>query len=263
MSIIDMHVHIFPDKIAEKAAAAVSRFYDLPRRYDGSLSNALKNLDRAGIEKFCAHSVATTPRQVQSINDFIMDCYAKCPDRIIPFAAMHPGVEDPYKTMDEIVAAGFRGVKIHPDIQNFRLDDPDVLRMIGAIAGRLPLLIHTGDNRYDNSGPARMNHVLDIYPDLVVICAHLGGWGEWENAAASRLPGRKNVFVDTCSTLYAVPPRRAVEIIRAYGVENVFFGTDYPLWDASEELERFDALELTDQERELILHKNVERVFGL
>ena len=60
-----------------------------------------------------------------------------------------------------------------------------------------------------------------------------------------------------------MPPRRAVEIIRAYGVENVFFGTDYPLWDASEELERFDALELTDQERELILHKNVERVFGL
>jgi predicted TIM-barrel fold metal-dependent hydrolase/GNAT superfamily N-acetyltransferase len=263
MSIIDMHVHIFPDKIAEKAAVAVGKFYDLPRSYDGTLSSALKNLDRAGIDKFCANSVATTPRQVQSINDFIMDSYAKYPDRIIPFAAIHPGVEDPYKTMDDIVAAGFRGVKIHPDIQGFRLDDPDVLHMIGAVAGRLPLLIHTGDYRYDNSGPARMNHVLDIFPELTVICAHLGGWGEWEKAAASRLPGRKNVFVDTSSTLYAVPPERATEIIRAYGAENVFFGTDYPLWDAVEELERFDALELTDYERQLILHRNAERVFDL
>lgn len=262
MNIIDMHVHIFPEKIAKKAAAAVSRFYDLPRSYDGSLDSALKNLDRAGIEKFCANSVATTPHQVQSINDFIMDAYAKYPDRIIPFAAMHPDVEEPGKIVDDIVKAGFRGVKIHPDIQNFRLDDPAVLRMIGAIAGRLPLLIHTGDYRYDNSGPARMNRVLDIYPELVVICAHLGGWSEWENAAASRLPGRKNVYVDTSSTLYALPPRRAVEVIRAYGVENVFFGTDFPLWDAVEELERFDALELSEHERELILHKNAERVFG-
>lgn len=263
MNIIDMHVHIFPDKIAEKAAASVGKFYKLPYGYDGTLDSALKNLDRAGIERFCAHSVATTPRQVERINDFVMDAYAKYPDRIIPFAAMHPGVEDPWKTMDDIVAAGFRGIKIHPDIQNFQLDAPDVLKMIGAIAGRLPLLIHTGDYRYDNSGPDRMNHVLDIYPDLQVICAHLGGWGEWERVAASRLPGRKNVFVDTCSTLYAVSPKRAVEIIRAYGVENVFFGTDYPLWDAVEELDRFNKLELTETEREMIFHGNAERFFGL
>lgn len=263
MNIIDMHVHIFPDKIAAKATAAVSKFYDLPQGFDGSLDSALRNLDRAGIERFCAHSVATTPHQVGRINDFVMDSYAKYPDRIIPFAAMHPGVEDAWKTMDEIVAAGFKGIKIHPDIQGFRLDDPDVLHMIGAIAGRLPLLIHTGDRRYDNSGPDRMNHVLDIYPDLQVICAHLGGWSEWERVAASRLPGRKNVYVDTCSTLYAVSPKRAVEIIRAYGVENTFFGTDYPLWDAVEELDRFNTLELTDNEREMIFHKNAERMLGL
>ena len=30
MSIIDFHVHIFPDKIAEKATRAVGKFYDIP-----------------------------------------------------------------------------------------------------------------------------------------------------------------------------------------------------------------------------------------
>ena len=230
----DMHVHIFPDRIAEKAARNVGKFYDIPMRCDGKLSTALREFDRAGIGRFCAHSVATSPAQVKAINDFIWDSHMKYPDRIVPFAAMHPDVEDVNAAVDEIVQAGFRGVKIHPDIQGFALDDENVLRMIGAVAGRLPLLIHTGDHRYDNSGPARLGHVLDLYPNLVAVCAHLGGWGEWERAMASGLSGRKNVYVDTCSSLYAVPPARAVEIIRYYGAENVLFGTDYPFWVTKE-----------------------------
>ena len=260
MAIFDIHVHIFPDKIAEKATAAVSRFYDLPHRFDGKLSTLLKELDKAGIERFAAHSVATTPKQVASINDFILDSYAKYPDRIVPFAAMHPGVDDPWKTMDDIVAAGFRGVKIHPDIQGFRLDDENVLQMIAAIEGRLPLLIHTGDRRYDNSGPARMNHVLDIFPNLTVICAHLGGWSEWEDAQA--LAKYDNIYVDTSSSLYALSPDKAASLIRGFDGGRVLFGTDYPMWDPEGEINRFMALPLTDAEKENILWNNAERLLG-
>ena len=135
--------------------------------------------------------------------------------------------------------------------------------MIGAVAGRLPLLIHTGDYRYDNSGPERMNRVLDLFPNLVAVCAHLGGYSEWERAAASPLPGRKNVYVDTSSSLYALSPARAAEIIRSYGVEHVLVGTDYPMWEPSEELDRFFRLPLTEEEQELILHKNAERLLWL
>ena len=242
MNIIDFHVHIFPDKIAEKAARAVGKFYDIPMALDGKLSTALTCMNRAGIRRFVAHSVATTPAQVESINRFILAAHAAYPDRILPFAALHPDL---------------------PDIQGFRLDDARVLKMIGAVAGRLPLLIHTGDYRYDNSGPERMNHVLDLFPNLVAVCAHLGGYSEWERAAASRLPGRKNVYVDTSSSLYALSPARAAEIIRSYGVEHVLFGTDYPMWDTSEELDRFFRLPLTEEEQELILHKNAERLLQL
>ncbi len=263
MNIFDMHVHIFPDRIAEKAARSVGKFYDIPMRCDGRLSTALRELDRAGIGRFCAHSVATSPAQVKAINDFIWDSYVKYPDRIVPFAALHPDVPDVRAAVDEIVRAGFRGVKIHPDIQGFRLDDESVLHMIGAVAGRLPLLIHTGDHRYDNSGPARLKRALDLHPNLIAVCAHLGGWGEWEKAIASGLPGRKNLYVDTSSSLYAVPSARAAQIIRSYGADNVFFGTDYPMWLPTEELARFDALGLADGEREKILYQNAERFFGL
>ena len=107
MSIIDFHVHIFPDKIAQKAANAVGRFYDIPMAMDGSLSTAIREMDRAGIGRFVAHSVATTPAQVHSINKFIMEAYAQYPERIIPFAAMHPDAENIPQLIDEIVAADF------------------------------------------------------------------------------------------------------------------------------------------------------------
>ena len=263
MNIIDFHVHIFPDKIAQKAAHAVGRFYDIPMAMDGSLSTAIREMDRAGIKRFVAHSVATTPAQVRSINKFIMESYAKYPDRIIPFAAMHPDAENIPQLVDDIVDAGFKGIKIHPDIQGFKIDDEHVLEMISAIAGRLPLLIHTGDYRYDNSGPKRMNHVMELFPDLIAICAHLGGYSEWENAAASPLPNNPHVFVDSSSSLFAVNPERAAEIIRLYGVDKVMFGSDFPVFCTDTYFPLIDALPFTDEEKEMLYHGTAEKLLGV
>ena len=72
----------------------------------------------------------------------------------------------------------------------------------------------------------------------------------------------KNFYVDTSSSLYALSPERATEIIRTYGKERVLFATDYPMWRFDEELARFDALALTEEERAYICYKNAERLFG-
>ena len=48
-----------------------------------------------------------------------------------------------------------------------------------------------------------------------------------------------------------------------YGADRVLFGTDYPMWDPSEELARFNAIPLTEEERERVLWKNADRLFGL
>jgi len=263
VNIIDFHVHIFPDKIAEKAAHAVGKFYNIPMCLDGKLSTVLREMDRAGVERFVAHSVATTPAQVGRINDFILESHAKYPERIIPFAAMHPDLENIPEEMNNIIASGFKGIKIHPDIQGFQIDAPHVLEMISSIAGRLPLLIHTGDYRYDNSGPVRMNHVMELFPELTAICAHLGGYSEWERAAASPLVANRNVYVDTCSSLFAVTPERAVQIIRTFGADRVMYATDYPMWSPYEEMERFNKLALTSEEREKIFHGTAEKLLGL
>lgn len=262
MRIFDVHAHIYPDKIAEKAAQSIGAFYDgICMHGDGTLEDCLARMDAAGVERFAAHSVALTPHNVESINRFILEACARTAGRIVPFAALHPDMEDMQAAVDRIVAQGFRGVKIHPDMQKFALDGARAESMMEALAGRLPLLIHCGDYRYDFDGPRRILHLRERFPKLRIICAHFGGWSEWDSAA-KLLPGH-DLIVDCSSTLFDWPAERAAEAVRRFGAENVLFGTDYPMWDPGEEVERFMRLKLTDGEREDILWNNAARLFQL
>lgn len=261
MKIFDVHVHIFPDAIAERAVTAIGSFYEnFNMECDGRLETALRVMDEAGITRCAAHSVATTAHQVDSINAFILRAWRQYPDRLLPFAAMHPGLPDARATAERVIAAGFRGVKLHPEIQGFCIDAPEVLDMIAPFEGKLPLLVHAGDYRMDNSSPARLKHVLREFPRLTLICAHLGGWTVWRQAARE-LPG-ENLYVDSSSSLFALSPAEAVAIMRDYGIDRVLYGTDFPMWSPVNELRRFAALPLTDDEREKVLWRNHLALFG-
>ena len=262
MNIFDIHVHIFPEKIAAKAVSGIGTFYEgFPMECDGRLDTAVREMDAAGITRCAAHSVATTPHQVHSINEFVMAAARQYPKRILPFAALHPGLENAPGTAQALRVLGFRGVKLHPEIQGFNIDDPRVLDMLAPLEGALPVLVHCGDHRYDNSCPARIKNVLKALPRITLICAHLGGWQVWRENAR-QLAGA-DVYVDTSSALFALKKGEAERIIRAYGVDRALYGTDFPMWGPVGEVERFNRLELTDDEREKILWKNHLRLFGL
>lgn len=259
MTIIDTHVHIYPDAIAQKAAQSIGDFYNMPVKMDGRLTTLFDRGGRAGVTRFLVHSVATTPDRVPHINDYLMETAAAWPDKLIGFGAMHPDYPDVAGELKRIQSGGLRGVKLHPDIQRFLLDSDASLEMFEAMdQAHLPVLVHMGDYRYPYSQPARMAKVLTRFPGLRVIGAHLGGWTIWDEAWKT-LAKYDNFWVDTSSSLFALQPEKAVEIIRHYGPDKVFFGTDFPLWDPMKEIERFQALPLTDGERERILHLNFEK----
>lgn len=259
--IIDAHAHIFPDKVAERAVTGIGHFYDLDMAFDGKLSTLLDIGDKAGVDKFIVQSVATTPKQVVAINDFIANSVEQNPDRLIGFATIHPDYEDVPGEIERALGMGLKGVKIHPDFQHFEIDCEKAYKIYECIEGKVPLLVHTGDFRYEWSKPERMARVIDDFPKLDVIAAHFGGWSVWEHA--TEVLSKKRIWVDTSSSLYALSPEKAYELIKAYGVEKVLFGTDYPMWSAVDELELFNKIPLTDSEREQILHINVEKLLGI
>ncbi len=258
--IIDSHCHVYPDKIAQKASASTSDFYKMPSLFDGKISTLLERGMAAGIEHFVVQSVATSPTQVSGINRFIAEAVANSNGRFTGLGTLHPDSKNIEADTEEILALGLKGVKLHPDIQKVRIDDARMQRIYELCRGTLPILMHTGDSRFDFSNPNRMLPVLQKYPDLTVVGAHFGGWSVWDEAVET-LSKFKNFYVDCSSSLYAMTAERAKELIRAYGVERVLFGTDYPMWDIETEIDRFMKIELTEKQREDILYNNAAKLF--
>ena len=58
-------------------------------------------------------------------------------------------------------------------------------------------------------------------------------------------------------------PEEAVDMVRAYGAERVLFGTDFPMWCPKDEVRKFLALPLTEEERRLIAWDNGAKLLHL
>ncbi len=197
-TVIDAHCHIYPDKIAVKAAGATDKFYSVHGFGDGTLGMLMDEGKKAGTDMFIVQSVATTPRQVSSINNFIANEVAANDGILTGLGTLHPDSDDIERDVEEILSLGLHGVKLHPDIQGFKIDDYRCLKIYEQCEKKhLPILMHTGDSRYDNSNPNRLLPILEIYTGLTVIGAHFGGWSIWEEAS-KKLSGTKNHSVD-CS----------------------------------------------------------------
>ena len=261
--IVDCHCHVYPDSIAQKASDGISRFYNMPVRYDGRVSTVKTLASQAGITKAIIFSVATKPSKTSSINEFIASTAESDSGFFAGLGTLHPNSPDIRGDVSRLIELGLKGVKLHPDIQGFKLDDYRCLKIYELCEQNgLPVLVHAGDSRFDMSNPNRLQPVVEIFKNLTVIGAHLGGYSVWDEAC-SRLCGYDNFYVDCSSSLYAMAPHRAVEIIRSYGAGRVLFGTDFPMWNPVKEIERVRSLGLTEEELELIFFKNANRIFRL
>ena len=260
---IDSHCHVYPEKIALKAVAGTCNFYDINASCDGRVDTLVKEGEGAGIDHFVVQSVAMSPKQVESINEFIAETIAQSGGKMTGLGTLHPDSTDLRSDVNRIIALGLHGVKLHPDIQRFKIDDYRCLRIYELCEQEgLPILMHTGDSRYDFSNPNRLLPVMQIYTGLNVVGAHLGGWSVWDDALKN-LVGLPNLYVDCSSSLRLLGKERAKKLIRAYGADRVLFGTDYPLWSPKKEMEDFLELGLDDDEKKLILSENAKKVYKI
>ena len=261
MKIADAHTHIFPTKIAAKATKSIGNFYETGMFADASVKNLTEAGDKIGVSKYLVCSSAVTPEQAYNINEFIAAECAKEP-RFLGFAALHPLMPDYKDEIAHALSLGLRGVKIHSDFQKVDIDDPKSIEFYREIAkNNLPVLFHMGDNRYDYSSPDRLVNLMRQVPDLVVFAAHFGGYRSWDRV--EKLAPNENLYFDTSSSLTVIDKNKALGLIEKFGVDKFFFGTDFPMWDPKEEIERFYSLGLSESENEKILYKNFARLFNL
>jgi predicted TIM-barrel fold metal-dependent hydrolase len=133
------------------------------------------------------------PDGYSEANDRVISEAAESGGRMVPFCRVNPHEDAPGEAR-RALAAGARGIKLHPRAEAFTLDHPQVGELFAiAEEQRVPMLIHAG-----RGIPALGRHVVqhaERHPGANVILAHAGicdlGW-IWRRAA--ELP---NLFFDT------------------------------------------------------------------
>ena len=265
--VFDIHTHTYPEAISEKAVVNLGKFYDFVCQGKGTYAHLESQAEEHNVKGYLLFSVATNAHQVEKVNTSIANLAELSRSRgflTVGFAGMHQDFPNMEGEIARSVSLGLCGVKIHPDIQEVDIDDPRMLKLYELVEGRMPVYFHIGDNRpqYRFSEAHKLAKVLRMFPKLEVVAAHLGGYKSWESAI-EHLAGNDRVWYDTSSALWAMTPEYADYVVGKLGSEHVMFGTDYPVMNTKEELERLFKLKLTEQQKEDILWNNAVRFLRL
>lgn len=275
--IIDAHVHICPDKLAEASAKVFAERNKFSWYYDGTLGTFLKEAEKNGISRGIAVNVVVNPAFNSKANDFTASMVEKYPDKVIGFIFIHPGSQDPAAEVERCVKTyGFKAIKINGSLHKFFPEDERMLPVYQrAMELGVVLLTHCGpnvENFYKSpqeikerqfSEPKSWIPVLKKYPDLKIILAHFVGSTHYYDDALEVLQQFPHVYTDTAMVLNKLTPEEATNFVKKIGAKRVIFGTDYPGHEIHHEIELVKNLGLTEEERDLIFSKNITRLLGL
>lgn len=272
--IVDVHSHNFPPRIAPRALAALShRTGDsLFPSADGTLENQLDHMELAGVDCAVMCPVATKPSQhavilrtACAIRDGEMGGRAR--RMIVPFASLHPADPDAAAHLEEIAAAGIRGIKVHPYYQEFSLDDPAVWPIF-RVAASLGLVVqcHCGydigyPGRYDACGPREIAALLRNVKGLKFIAAHLGGCSGHASHATDELMDL-GCWADTAALAQNWSRDEEMRLLRSWPTERLLFGTDFP-WVSYQEALRWVRSVRDERDLERVLGGNARELIGL
>jgi len=259
---IDFHTHVFPDQIASVAIEALEKKGNVKAYLNGTVTDLLASMDRAGIEQSVVCSIATRPEQFKPILDWSATIRS---ERIIPLPSVHPADPNRVEQLEMIRDRGFIGLKMHPYYQDFFLDDPELFDFYEEVS-RLGLLLvmHTGYDigypRVRRADPQRILNLIHRFPELRLITTHLGGWDEWTDVR--RLLTGLPVYMEISFALDFLDQIRLRDLIESHPADYILFGTDSPWADQATTLKMLAKLGLSDELFARITRENAARLLA-
>jgi predicted TIM-barrel fold metal-dependent hydrolase len=269
--VVDAHVHLFPDPVAE----AIWRWfekYGWPIRYKLHTPEVVAFLLSRGVSRVVALAYAHKPGMARFLNQYMAEVVQAEP-RVTGLATVLPGEEGAADILAEAFAAGLQGVKLHCHVQCFSPDAPAMHEVYAACAqaGR-PLVMHAGREpasphyRCDPHALCsvdRVERALRDYPTLKLCIPHLGA--DEFDGYVRLLERYDNLWLDTTMAMAdffpIALPRRALDV----RPERILYGTDFPqlpyAWDR--ELKQLLSLKLGDEVEAGLLGQNALRLFGV
>jgi predicted TIM-barrel fold metal-dependent hydrolase len=202
-------------------------------------------------------------------NDFVADCVAKFPDRLVGICSVNlskpmDAVRDLRRCVKE---RGFKGLRLLPWLWQLPPNDRRYYPLYAeCIELGVPFCLQVGHaGPLCPSDPGRpipyLDEVACEFPELKIVGGHIGyPWTQEMIALATKYP---NVYIDTSAYKPSRYPPEFVQYLKAHGGKKILFGSNYPMIQPGECLREVDSLELSEETRNLFLWGNAARVFGL
>lgn len=257
--VFDVHTHPMLEQtplfgVPHSAADYLSAAAGLDVRHVGALVMA----PRGDLKK--------TRRQ----NDLVLALAASSKGRFLALGSVHPADGAAALTeVDRLAGGGARGLKLHPNTQEFDVADPAVRAVVAraAIHG-LPVLFDAY-SPFDPAQPGKFVRLAMEVPESRLILAHAHGPAFPQllvYEVLARYPWwNRNVWVDISATgpLLSGGPfsEQFVWVLRKVGVERVLFGSDFPLDDPARAVAAVAGLGFTDAELSRIFYENAMELF--
>jgi predicted TIM-barrel fold metal-dependent hydrolase len=208
-------------------------------------------------------------------NEEIADGAAANADVLIPFASVDPhkgklGVRE----ARELIDAGVRGFKFHPNTQAFWPNDRAFYPLYEVIASAgLIALFHSGTTgigagmpggggvhlKYSN--PMAIDDVAADIPELDIILAHPSF--PWQEEALAIAVHKPNVYIDLSGWSPKYFPEILIQYTNTRLKTKMLFGSDFPLITPDRWLADFEQLPIKDDVRPLVLKENAAKLLGL
>ena len=265
--IIDSHIHLFPDGLAQRAMGAM--LFDEKRRReagsatDGTADSTKRCLQALGVMRAVVMPIATKPKQQGKINQWIQTL-----DRsfYLPFGAIHPRAEDALEEMARLKELHIPGIKLHPAYQQFDLREDRIFRIFEqARALGLMILLHCGNNRDHpeqiHGHPKYAMELLRALSGLTLIIAHFGCQRRWDLAFEYVIG--QDVYIDISHTLSALSSDEAEKMILAHNPDKILYASDCPLQDPASAIRFLEALNIPETWKERIFCENARTLFSL
>jgi uncharacterized protein len=208
-------------------------------------------------------------------NDEVLEAARANPDVLIPFGSV-----DPHKgklavrEARELITAGVRGFKFHPNTQAFWPNDSAHYELYEVIAeSGLIALFHSGTTgigagmpggggvRLKYSNPMYVDDVAAGFPELDIILAHPSF--PWQDEALAIAVHKPNVFIDLSGWSPKYFPENLIRYVNTQLRSKMLFGSDYPLITPDRWLRDFEQLPIRDEVRPLVLKENAARLLKL
>lgn len=281
--VIDIHTHIFPDKIAESTLDKLRGKSHSKTFTDGTLCGLMASMKKFGVDVSVILPVATKPEQVIKINDRAAQINENFSEvGIISFASIHPDFAGYAVELSRLKNLGFKGIKVHPVYQGTDIDDKNFLRIFYRAAELdLIILTHSGlDIGYPGvvrCTPKMSRHVVEEVGDFKFILAHMGGWKSWDEVLNELAD--TNIFIDTSFSTEKIPAlndgyynadelklldaENFMKLYKTFSADKILFGTDSPWMPPNMPLDFIKSLPIDEDDKNKILGGNAEELLSL